>query len=155
MCRALVSILVVLPMLMPPGMCVCRFFQRGMHGREAGRFERAQSCQLAGCCEHCQGVPDQDDCDEHAKSETQAVTATDGPGHPGPVERHPPGCPAVQRVDHTRIVERVDHAPIVTAIETGICLSVATPSSPSVRLASPIRGLSDPPIYLDHCTLLI
>jgi hypothetical protein len=162
MFRVLLTILAGLPMLMPPGMCICQFVPCGRASGDETRLPlpavgavsvEADSGPSCGC--------------GHRRSRSQQVTQEPGkPGgwqsipvdHPSPgplAGQHAPGCPAAM----TAATEKVAlptfqvHTLLVLALDcTGF-----TPVSVEVNSAAErvtIRPHS-PPLFLSFCTLLI
>ncbi len=158
MVRTVVTILVAVPLLMPPGMCLCQFAPAGhvfaTTWAEATRQEHAAhtpgsrpDCRCDSCRERAVG-PD-------LPAGSQGRPSPDGPPPSGP-GKHPPGCPAALGDMPTKV-----SAPAVTIpfdANPGPCFDslVAGPTAP-VRGAR--EGVSaqaaSPPLFISHCSLLI
>jgi hypothetical protein len=132
MVRRVLSVLALLPLLLPPGLCVCHAPTAACTGGAAGHVDRDGHAPLAHLC-----------------------LGHEGDGHRR--DGHAPGCPAVQGVDHWTArpgaaVQAMDldaSGPIVSANAAGV------PLFPVARL--PRLDVPDPPIplYLTLRTLLI
>lgn len=162
MFRLLLTFLVGLPMLMPPGMCLCQFLPCGRASADdkqqptPGQVTVSSGGDAAPSC----GCRRRQSDSEQAKQE---------PGKPGgweniPVEhsspdrlpgQHAPDCPAA----FTTATERV--ALLTFQVQALACLAPVfvgvVPAS--VQSNTPVYGVPShvhsPPLFLSHCTLLI
>jgi hypothetical protein len=158
MFRAVVTLLVTLPMLMPPGMCICQFVPIGTthagplpvrtvsHDADAGRHCTCVTCQTR---EQDPSAGEQSrDCGHPARP------CGDGPSPPVP-GKHWPGCPAALGTAPTKMV--VAPATVPVDVGTGLCFTdpLVGPGILVRRVNStPVPAIS-PPLYLSHCALLI
>lgn len=164
MCRVLLTILVGLPMLMPPGMCFCQFVPYGRasagdnslpfptdHHVGAGKAS-GRSC---GCCSsRCGSDPAERDPGKPGDQPTIPAQDSDHVPLPG---RHAPGCPfaftaATERValPNTPSPVQMLLVPIVNFV--GFLTIRVKPTIPSVRVSNCIHS---PPLFVVHCSLLI
>lgn len=153
--RTLVSILTVLPLLMPPGMCVCQFVKPGTPPAGTGGDRGARlvpAPQHDGEQAKCHSCP--------CHSKTSAVAArpgtVPGSGRPKPNDpAHEPGCPALKTVDHSKVAEQ-NHPvidPVVPA-SGGVGSRIGAPPAALPRLPEP-AAVSSPPAYITFRALLI
>ena len=141
MVRRVLSVLALLPLLLPPGLCVCHAPTAACTAGRPGHADGDGHAPLAHLClaHACDG-------NHH-----------DGPDSPGGSHRHAPGCPALQGVDHwaARPGSAVqgmapDLAGLVVSCDTAGLPSFAAARLP--RLGLPHGPL---PLYLTLRTLLI
>lgn len=137
MLRSLFLPLIIYPLLMPPGVCLCGF--GGLEGRQrlsanhkGDGAESIASGRRAGhdCCSSL--------C-----------------GHGGPSHRHcPPACPANEKADHAKLLARgiaaADWAAAIPRASFDVDPAGGRPIASSSLLKRPSR-----PVYLTLCTLLI
>lgn len=154
MFRAVVTFLVAVPMLMPPGMCLCQFASVGMATTGtrtlAARTPAVGHSSYAGRNCRC------DSCRAQAPAPGGHESAPAGsPAHPEPV-KHPPGCPASLGDTPTKMAApaltlHLDADPV-----PGFVSAVAEPSRVRGRDRD-AAGYADssPPPFLSHCSLLI
>jgi hypothetical protein len=157
MFRVLVLILMLPPMLMPPGMCICQFAPLG----------KASDAPLSASPGRPHAVGNSTDprpdctCDSCRRARTTAAVPegrddqpAGGPSAPGP-GKHWPGCPAA-----------TGDAPLTTAIPTltvqvdlspaaDTCIPVVIAVVQSGRAAPVPSPVISPPLFITHCTLLI
>jgi hypothetical protein len=156
MFRAFVLLLMLPTMLMPPGMCVCRFVPIGKSS--AGHFPAHSSRSLLAT--HDAPASSDCACDSCRLRATLnfPILPGDQPAHsptgPGPA-KHWPGCPA-------EIGELPLPLPAPTA-EALVALdaiadppsSVVSVASSRVRVAPLAPDFVSPPLFLSHCALQI
>src|SRR4051794_27500617 len=92
MLRAVVSLLVALPLLMPPGVCVCRC---APVDRPSTALRTVARPACAHCCAHHKT--------KHQRAGTTLLTVPDG----SQVPTHAPGCPALLTPDHAKVAQPV------------------------------------------------
>lgn len=156
MFRAFVLLLMLPTMLMPPGMCVCRFVPIGRS--PAGHSPAPES----GSPLASQATPTSPDC----ACDSCRLRATlnfptlpgDQPAHsptgPGPA-KHWPGCPAeVGNLPFTPPAPNAAAQVNLDAITHPPSLVVSVVSS-HVRVAPLAPAFVSPPLFLSHCTLQI
>lgn len=154
MFRAVITFLVAVPMLMPPGMCICQFAPTGTttagtrtvaartpavgHSSSAGRNCRCDSCR--------EQAP--------APGGQESVPAG-SPAHPEPGQ-HAPGCPALLGDTPTKMA-----APALTLhldadpLPTFVSAVVETSRARGRDRDAVGHADSSPPLFLSHCSLLI
>ena len=154
MVRAVVTFLVAVPMLMPPGMCICQFAPTGMaaagtrtiaarapavaHSSDAGR-----NCRCDSCREQAPALGGHE------------PTPAGSPTHPQP-DRHSPGCPALLGDTPTKMA-----APALTLhldadpVPSFVSAVVETSRVQGRDRDAAVRTDSSPPLFLSHCSLLI
>jgi hypothetical protein len=137
MVRRVLSVLALLPLLLPPGLCVCHAptaaCTAGAHGDSR--------CPLAHLC----------------LGHDAAGRHHDGRDSSGCPHRHAPGCPALQGVDHWAPRPGSVGQEATPAL-VGLMASGDTADGPcSAAPRSPRLGLpaGPVPLYLTLCTLLI
>jgi hypothetical protein len=138
MLRKLVLVLIISPLLTPPGMCMCGAVHReGGESRfcngqcadtgVASRFERAKT----NCCS-CNGrhgVPTGDQC--------------------------PPNCPGNEKTDHSKLLEQSPTVPVATAAISLLSFDVDTSSGQRIQTVASLLPPSAQPIYITLCTLVV
>jgi hypothetical protein len=148
MIRTVVTVLVGLQMLMPPGMCLCRFAPAATltQGGAATASQVGRSC-----CSSCGSRL-------HARHECPVPTPTqrtDSPTLPASPRDHLPGCPAVAPDVSAKLAVPTDapfdaalaaHAPARTVGSWGD----EFPAAPRVPSALTRSG---PPLYVTFCAL--
>src|SRR3954447_631476 len=144
MVRIVLSFLALLPMLRPPGVCVC---QAALWG-EAFRAPRSAVVGHAhhGCCDgHCDG----DDAEESARAPAQACRQSQGPvdNH----RDHTPLCPAAKvKATWTAKPER---SVTLAAFDVRDCVSAAPPGSPVAGPLPPSRpDRLSRPFFITFCS---
>ena len=154
--RFLVAILVGLPLLLPPGMCLCQFVPCATadpNTAESGVIQEtsARVAETSGCS-----------CGKHRVKATtssdnaigQPCAASNQSSFPVPHE-HAPGCPALRSGDQSKIAQshRLQWDEGTTLIET------RNVPNPTTRLAhrttADFRPIANTPFYLTFLTLLI
>lgn len=158
MLRALVLLLMLPPMLMPPGMCICQFVPVGTasnplpasSSRELSASHDASpraDCTCASCRSQTgSALP--------TGSDNQPTQSDDGPSRPGP-GKHWPGCPAAADAAPFNMV-----VPAVT-VQADLVAAAGFFTPVEVAVVSPVRPTPvpspahSPPLFISHCTLLI
>jgi len=156
MIRTLVFLLVALPMLVPPGMCICQFDLTGRCSPAAVRVASAPEQASSGhertprsscCCRHRKGGAA-----EHL-DRAGGLASEGGPGIPAGRE-HAPGCPAARSLDYFK-VERNINSVAPPADLAGFFALPAIPARQALLISSPAQARPALPVYLTLCTLLI
>lgn len=138
MFRNLILVMVIYPLLMPPGVCTCgAVWSEGgesqpCYGRSADtslatRYEWARPNSRARHGGH--GVPTGDQC--------------------------PPNCPANQKTDHSKLVEQSSVLAVWAAAIGPLSFDVDRSSGQHVRTADSLLRPSAQPLYITLCTLVI
>lgn len=155
MFRALVLLLILPPLLIPPGMCICQFVPIGKASAAPTPSPHASVGQAAGPRSDCT-------CDSCRRSRTAAVPErgddrpTPPPGGPVPVPgKHWPGCPAVGGLAplSTVVLPAPVQADLVLAPD--FYTPIAESDIPLDRTAPASPPFSSPPLFISHCALLI
>jgi hypothetical protein len=156
--RALLAILVGLPMLMPPGMCLCEYLpcpdESSTIVDSVSVDENASECQSTHCrCGHRRHRP------SAAQQPTRVVKRSAGIGvYSAPVpysDRHHPGCPAT--IGPISVQASLRNTPVLMPIPM-IAPEVAFSSVIDSNFTAPVQDTSSPPSnprYIAHCSLLI
>lgn len=139
MVRRVLSVLALLPLLLPPGLCVCHApgeCAGGAAGRLGGRTAPAAPFRLAHRCH----------------GDNRASSDSSGGSH-----RHAPGCPALGGVDRGTAPAEVAVRGLAPDLAGLVFLSSADDTSPSAHSLTPSLGApSGPvPLYLALRTFLI
>jgi hypothetical protein len=133
MARALFTILVALPLLAPPGVCLCGGAANPGRAKSQAAKPVKKSCS---CCGHCRPAP--------------AVER-----NPAPPQRHEQDCPAALCAS---VVEKWDDSPRVTLDLDSIPLLTmkfsVCPARVSVSCTETPPTIS-PPAYLAHQSFLL
>ncbi len=156
MLRTIVTYLAVLPMLMPPGVCVCQLVPGGRAAAATApppptghAADGRRGCVCASCRER------QPEAGTSTSDGPGDRPSDDGPRRPVPAE-HWPGCPAADgAMPPTSVVP-----PSVTghlALDlpgTALCPAADVVTAP-VRPGPPaLSAGSPPPLFISHCALL-
>jgi hypothetical protein len=154
MLRGVATLLVVLPLLMPPGVCTCRFAHAGepaapADGHTGGATDPADHEEGPGECSSCctrSKLP-------HGKPDGRPDSRQDR--SPQPTAPHAPGCPAAKATELSKFTEPVLSAGTLIGPSTALPATDSTPGP--VRVAQPTDTPPGPsrPIYVHFCTLLI
>lgn len=147
--RALLAILVGLPMLMPPGMCICQLLPCAAAASTTDRKADSPSPETCACRKHVAS--------QTCTTGQETRTSSTNDDHPlGPVPyKHSPGCPAAQSADQSKLVQsqRLTLNEGSTALMAFELPVVESPRFNSLQ-ARCFRP-AETPIYLSHLTLLI
>lgn len=156
MFRALVLLLILPMLLMPPGMCICQFVPIGnvsaasvpappdRHPSVGHDSDPRPDCTCDSCCRaRAAAVPERGD-----------DQPTQPPSDPGP-GKHLPGCPAaVGDVPLNAAVPPIKAQADLVA--TANFFTPITETLVSRDRTQPVPSrTSSPPLFISHCTLLI
>ncbi len=156
MLRMLVTALVSLQLLMPPGMCICQaaplrsaFAATSAPGPEMRVRAADSGAHRASCqCESCRTQAERPDGDDPLNSE-----GTPRPSSPG---KHTPGCPATLGDMPNKLLVPSAEAP--TDVAQAFC-DLLPPAFFSFSVATlrdcPNDTAKSPPLFISHCALLI
>jgi hypothetical protein len=151
MFRAVLTILIGLPMLMPQGVCLRKFdcmagFLRTSPATPV-RTERAESRHPKTCRCGCQERVAQ----ESAEG-TGSVDALEARHAPPPPQE--PCCPAICKAKLDKIVQVENPQPVAVVAFVGVTVTPTTHACtpPLVRVHPTSHA---PPLYISFCTLLI
>lgn len=167
MLRTIVTVLVGLPLLMPPGMCVCQFGSRryaaatvptasGQGGTASvqGRVPVKASPRKCICCKNCGRAIDESSAAMHSCGSDRGIESDQD--RSTPVEdRHAPGCPALKTVDQSKWSEPLNIPLITPDAALGSSLALAEGFRPSLPSTAGTPTQSAQPLYLTLRTLLI
>lgn len=152
MFRSLVTLLVALPMLMPPGMCICQFAPTGKVSASppswAGQRQTDHTTDSRVDC-RC------DSCRERAAAtgEDRPASPDEAPVGPG---KHAPGCPAAYGDVPTKMAASTTVTIHLDAHPQCFFSLVAEPAALVGRGREGVsRPAVSPPFFISHCTLLI
>lgn len=155
MIRPVLSLLAVLPMLMPPGMCLCQLVPAragGFGSYPTSAADRDPIRHADGCrCESCRepSAPT-----EPANGTRPDLLPTDGP-RPAPLPGWP-CCPAVLNVAGVNTAVLVTPVLLPCAFPAApVDFAAAPPCSPFTRPDRDSAPSYDPPLFICHCALLI
>jgi hypothetical protein len=143
--RAVISFLVAVPLLVPPGMCACRF---GLPEPAQVSAESDGLCRKPqrACCAH-RKIAVQHNVDHH-------VAENQLPARPG--QTHEPGCPALLTADHSKLARHDDGAaPALTLQQESARTLDALPAPPTRLAGAPVFAPASCPLYLFLRCLLI
>lgn len=154
--RIFLLLVLGLPMLMPPGMCVCQFAPCvGAESNSTPAFEpRSASEPTEGkrCC-----------CDRRLKAERDEASRPDDPKpapgrlplHDNQPADHGPNCPVVTGGSLVTAVLPVVALHLAFA-DVGIYTSLPTARAVRAVLSDRLSSYgTSPPVYLAHCSLVI
>lgn len=154
MFRAVITFLIAVPMLMPPGMCICQFAPTETPA--AGTRAVAARTPAVGHSSNAGRNCRCDSCREQAPApDGQEPTPAGSPTHPGP-GKHAPGCPALLGDTPTKMASpalalHLDANPV-----PGFVSAVVEPNRARGRDRDAAgHADSSPPLFLSHCSLLI
>lgn len=156
MLRAVVLLLMLPSMLVPPGLCICRFVPIQATSLTSSPADRHLSTPHASnprpdcSCDSC-----------HARKTSTAPAhgdnrPADEPVAPAPV-KHWPGCPAAADAAPLNMVVPVAAVPgdlLLTAAADFFTPIDGVVASPARASAVPLPTTS-PPLFISHCSLLI
>ena len=138
MLRNFVLIVVIYPLLMSPGMCLCEAVNRDGGG----------SC----CCNDERGDTGSASSIERAST---AYCLCHGRHHVPTDNQCPPSCPGNQKCDHSKVVGQSRSVMVSAAAINVVSFCVDLPSAQRIHMAaSPVQP-SAQPIYITLCTLVI
>ena len=156
--RMALAFLALLPMLMPPGMCICRL----VPGVRAAPVAQPVASDNEVVAAHAANAKSGCSCDS-CRSQTSPVADTDRTNPPTTRDespshepfKHSPGCPAAS--DATPLTLLVQ--PTTIPVDLVATLNFLTPvHSLFVFTVSPVSATmrtSAPPLFISHCALLI
>jgi hypothetical protein len=151
--RAVISFLVAVPLLVPPGMCACRIV---LPGPAPGSAESAGVCQKPqrDCCAH-RKIAVKLKVDDHVASRGSASSREkQHPTRPG--KTHEPGCPALLTADHSKLAgQNHGDAPSLTVQHESARTLDAMPTTPTRLAGAHGFGPAPCPLYLSLRCLLI
>ena len=143
MLRALVFLLAGWPLLLPQGMCICRFIRAGDVSPRSTEAQ-VKNGQEDSCSDPC--------CDE-CKANCGPFCGT---GQGGPTDNQcPPVCPANKKADHSRLLEHQHPLGATVLAATPLPFFLALSAGQQLHGLHVPAQASHPPIYLSLCTLLI
>lgn len=162
MVRSLVLLLILPQLLLPPGMCLCRFVAVGKasaspssssaFSRDVPSASHAAKARSDCPCDSCR--PRTPSADLGLDHDHPTEPPADGPAAPGS-GKHWPGCPVAafgaelpNLVVPTVSVE-VDY--VTADFDTPLAVLVVSP----VRTVPASAPAVSPPLYISHCSLLI
>ena len=131
MARALLTILLALPLLAPPGVCLCGADTRRSSPAKSQKAKPAK--KTCSCCGRCHSAPE---------------------AAPAP-ERHEPDCPAALCAS---VVEKWDVSPRAAVEIDSTCFSLTTSEAnvaSALRPANNVPLFASPPPYLAHQSFLL
>lgn len=157
MSRAVLTILVALPMLMPQGVCLRKFDWMGWPHRTTAtptshvRIERAEDRHPSGCQCGCQ--------ERAARSEATVEKGCDPAGdlrvHDGtPPQPQEPCCPAICKSKLDKIVQGGNPQPCGAVAFVGFAPAPMTHTRTATQYRLPVVS-NAPPLYVSFCTFLI
>jgi len=147
--RAVVLFLVLPSLLMPPGVCICRYAveQPELPARIADVVVPTDNGpRSAGCCKKCRPVA-------HLATESQS-TATGKTQHPPADQDHAPNCPAAGLTTSVKIVEPPVAVSDLELVSVGWLVELVTAPTVSPLPASDHFAPSAPR-YISFRALLI
>ncbi len=159
MFRLLLTILVGLPMLMPPGMCLCQFVPCGHASADETRLPSSGEGAVnavadSGGCGHCR---------------SRSAQAKQEPGKPGnrenvPVEdsdpvplpgQHAPGCPAALSAGTEKMALPTSQVQTLLLLALDCVGFTAASTNANIAVERVTSHVHSLPLFLSHCTLLI
>jgi hypothetical protein len=167
MLRTVLTFLVGVPLLLPPGMCVCRFgsdsccaaHPAGLEGHENAsvpqRLQSSETSRKHVCCSH--GA-------RRSEASQSPSTQSSGAVHVAPCahdhsvppsRRHVPGCPALQTTDYSKWSEPVSVRLLPPEAISGFYRPVESNSGSFEHFPSFTPVEPGYPLYLALRTLLI
>lgn len=154
--RSLFLLVAGLPMLMPPGMCVCQFVpcRTAAVPLATTQLLASQGPRHAPDCTCCRSHRLEASADTSPRDYGPEAT----PGSPSPCPlpgKHWPGCPAALGVAPVQVALPTTAVLPDADLAGGRVQIVVEPAAPVLRVnASPVAP-ETPPLFLAHCTLLI
>lgn len=157
MLRSVVTFLVAVPMLMPPGMCICQFAPTGKASAvtrsEVGQQRVGHTADSRTDC-RC------DSCRERAAAAGLPTGGEDGPSSsdeaPFGPGKHAPGCPAAlgdvpTKMAASTVTIHLDTNPVGCFVPP-VVEPTASVGRGRVCVSHPAAS---PPLFISHCSLLI
>lgn len=140
------------PLLQPPGFCVCKAAGSGRTSpsQKGSALANSSPAPTKGCCSR--RSPN----DPVTSATTESPAPTPCPA-PADDDHHLPGCPASVGVDRFKWVEPAQSfSDSLPAVDPGSFLPLDVVLPVAVRLIPPaLISRSLPPIYLTYCSLVI
>lgn len=164
MFRAVVAFLAGLPMLMPPGMCLCQFLPRGEEFTAPPARQALSSGEVADAsdetcdcrCGHRHQRANRDDsAPDEIKTALRSAALSDceRPTSHLPAN-HQPGCPAATGASPTKTPMAA--VPAQTPdLAAGVVTLLGDADSCNRMCHEPMAAPLAPPLFLSHCSLLI
>jgi len=150
--RAVISLLVALPLLLPPGVCACRLALAAAAPPSPDSVDICRTPQHA-CCAHRKNAARHNVDRRTASANSTSLRESQGPA---PGKTHEPGCPALLTADHSKLSERTNTtSPILTVSQDGVRAVDADITGPASAVASQAVAPSSRPLYLSFRSLLI
>src|SRR5262245_60997018 len=158
MLRAAVSILVGLPLLVPPGMCICQIVAPARHVPPPPSDAQQAAAHTPGrpkahgndcSCRKCAQKRHRADA---SAARSQAVRHA--PGAPAPSDRGP-CCPALQPSARAKTFVPIDPPPDAPGQVVGPVAFLGRPVASAAFPPTPPAGGPSAPLFLTHCSLLI
>lgn len=144
-------LLACLPLLQPPGVCVCKTAgpDRTLPSPERTAHAKSRPAPKKGCCSR----PDD------SAFAVQCGTPEPSASHPCPPpsdDHHLPGCPASAGVDRFKWVEPArTFAEALPPVEFYSFLPVQTAAAVSRPISPSVNRPPSSPLYLSQCSLVI
>lgn len=140
MVRRVLTLLLALPLLLPPGVCVCGLAQASTTPADCP-VPAAAEAPTCPCCQHCV---------ERAADDHEA-NAVASPASPLKGDQHPPGCPARRGVAQWKCSSPAPVLPQIAALDAPY---QPLPADPVLCACITLRSV-ERPIYLTTLTLRI
>ena len=157
MLRAVLTFLIAVPMLMPPGMCICQFASAGSACSPSAPLtaplhDGGHPASVDCCCDSCR---ERAGAISAVSQEEEKPRPPDRPASPHP-GKHAPGCPAAlgdipNKMATAAVMLHLDASPAV-----GFVSAVVPATAPRSRDRD-IENFAvvSPPLFISHCALLI
>jgi hypothetical protein len=151
--RAVISFLVAVPLLAPPGVCACRF-SLPEPARVSSESDGLCRTSQRACCAHRKVAAGHNL--DHRDSSRQSAPSQRTELPAGPGETHEPGCPALLTADHAKLSRPNNAAaPVIDVQQASASTIEAAPTMLTALTDTPASAPASCPLYLSlHCLLI-
>lgn len=155
MIRALVLLLILPTLLMPPGMCICRLMPAASAtptpAFPSGKTTASHAADPRPDCS-CDSCRARAAALAHSGSGTEPTSPS--PSDSGPA-KHSPGCPAAADAAPLGLLLPTTTVQVDFVATSGLFTTISELVVSTVRVAPVPKLDCSPPLFISHCTLLI
>lgn len=153
MLRAVLTVLIAVPMLMPPGMCLCQFASAASACSPSAPLHDAGHPASVDCC--CDSCRERAGAISAVSQEEEKPRPSDRPASPHP-GKHAPGCPAAlgdipNKMATAAVTLHLDASPAVGFVSAVVSATAPRSHDRDIETVAIIAL----PLFISHCALLI